>query len=154
MADLRPSRVRKRRRQNGDSQVARAENLAMIGVLSAARQALVSTGLAPEEEGELQRDPLIWMKRFFCRNLRSARRGAAPRPSGMTCEHLQPILESDRGHRSLVPCLLVLRMGRFAALKKPQGGVRGIWSAMCFGGSLPEQSRNCAVAPERAAAPF
>ena len=32
----------------------------------------------------------------FCRNLRSARRGAAPDPSGMTCEHLQPLLESER----------------------------------------------------------
>ena len=29
----------------------------------------------------------------FCCNVRNARKGAAPGPSGMTCEHLQPILE-------------------------------------------------------------
>ena len=40
------ARIRKRRRQNNNSQVARAENLTMIGELSAARQALESNGLA------------------------------------------------------------------------------------------------------------
>ena len=44
------ARVRERRRQNGDSQVARAENSAMIGDLSATRQALESTGLVPGQE--------------------------------------------------------------------------------------------------------
>ena len=115
------ARIRKRRRQINNSQVARAENLAMIGELSAARQALESNGLAPGNRNTLNelrnrerrpptaREPLppevasrVPERPFdldeevFCRNLRSARRGAAPGPSGMTCEHLQPILESDR----------------------------------------------------------
>ena len=47
------ARVRKRRRQNSDSQVTIAENLAMIGELSAARQALESTGLAPGNRSTL-----------------------------------------------------------------------------------------------------
>ena len=47
-------RVRKRRRQNCDSQVTRAEKLAIIGELSATRQALESTGLR-EREREVRR---------------------------------------------------------------------------------------------------
>ena len=43
----------KRRRQINNSQVARAENLAMIGELSAARQALESNGLAPGNRNTL-----------------------------------------------------------------------------------------------------
>ena len=83
----------------------------------------------------------------FCRNLRRARRGAAPGPSGMTCEHLQPFLESDRDTGLL--CHQVLRMGRLTALKKPQGRSEGLWSAMCFDGSLQEQSRNKVAAGKR-----
>ena len=48
-----PARIRKRRRQINNSQVARAENLAMIGELSAARQALESNGLAPGNRNTL-----------------------------------------------------------------------------------------------------
>ena len=93
----------------------------MMGELSAARQALESAGLAPGDKNTLNalrnparrhaapREPLLPeimtmtpARLFdldddtFCRNLRNARRGAAPGPSGMTCEHLQPLLESDR----------------------------------------------------------
>ena len=86
----------------------------MIGEVSAARQALESTGLAPGNRSTLNelrnrerrpptaREPLPPERPFdldeevFCRNLRSARRRAAPGPSGMTCENLQRILESDR----------------------------------------------------------
>ena len=109
-------RIRKRRRQNNDSQVARAETFAMIGELSAARQALESSGLVPgnrntlnelrnrerrpptarellppEVASRVPERPFDLDEEVFCRNLRSARRGAAPGPSGMTCEHLQPI---------------------------------------------------------------
>ena len=37
----------------------------------------------------------------FCRNLRSSRRGAAAGPSGMTTEHLRPLLEDVRGMKLL-----------------------------------------------------
>ena len=75
----------------------------------------------------------------FVSNIRSAKRGAAPGPSGLTTEHLHPILENDssltalfrvgvlfsRGH---VPpgALEALRLGRITALAKPDGGIRGI----------------------------
>ena len=74
-------------------------------------------------------DPLS----FFC-----VLRGAAPGPSGMTSDHLFPLLESD--HDSDLFCqvgllatgnipkevLEGLRLGRLTALCKPDGGVRGI----------------------------
>ena len=89
-------------------------------------------GLEPEESVRLDEDQ-------FAKNIRSARRGAVPRPSGMTSEHLFPILESDRTLASVcqvagflaraeVPLsiLSALRLGRMTALRKPCGGVRGI----------------------------
>ena len=99
------ARVRKRRRQ-GDGRAVRAEKLAMMGELSSARQALESMGVAPGDQNTLNalrsperrlrapRAPLpqelremVPDRKFeldeecFCRNL-SARRGAAPGPSG------------------------------------------------------------------------
>ena len=155
------ARVRKRRRHTADDKGARAERLAMMGELSAARQALESTGLAagdrttlnslrnperrpvaplpPELMTMMPRRPFDLDEDVFCRNLRSARRGAAPGPSGMSCEHLQPLLESEGDMASMcqvatllarddvVPSpLRILRMGRVTALRKPDGGVRGI----------------------------
>ena len=115
------ARVRKRRRQHSDGSAMRAERLAMLGELSAARQALESTRIAlgdrntlsalrnparrpaapkepvpPELMAMMPGRPFDLDDDTFCRNLRSARRGAAPGPSGMTCEHLQPLLESER----------------------------------------------------------
>ena len=86
----------------------------------------------------------------------------------MTCEHLQPILESDRDTgllchvallvaRGCVPqvALQVLRMGRLTALKKPQGGVGGIVVSDVFRRTIARTiAKRCAVAAERAAAPF
>ena len=71
--------------------------------------------------------------------LRKARRGAAPGPSGMTSDHLFPLLSSE-GDSELfaqvgsllangnVPDTIIqaLRLGRLTALSKPDCGVRGI----------------------------
>ena len=78
------------------------------------------------------------MKTFFV-GICGVQGGAAPGPSGMSCEHLQPLLESERDMASLcqvatllargdvVPSALrILRMRRVTALRKPDGGVRGI----------------------------
>ena len=78
----------------------------------------------------------------FGRNLRSARRGVAGGPSGMTCEHLRPLLDEGKAMQLLfklgenlarahVPLVAVsmVRSGRLTALSKPDGGVRGIVSA-------------------------
>ena len=111
------ARVRKSRRHHPDGKAARAEKLAMMGELSAARQALESAGVAPERQEHVEHpqesraqtrrtegatrsrivdsgspEAIRTRPRCFCVNLRSARRGAAPGPSGMTCEHLQPFL--------------------------------------------------------------
>ena len=71
--------------------------------------------------------------------LRRARRGAAPGPSGVTSDHLYPVLESEAASELLtqvaslfavgqVPhhILEAIRLGRLTALQKPDGGVRGI----------------------------
>ena len=90
----------------------------MMGELSAARQALESARGCARVQEHVERSeepgtpsahsqgatssrvddcyacPFDLANTTFCRNLRSARRGAARGPSGMTCEHLQPLLES------------------------------------------------------------
>ena len=75
----------------------------------------------------------------FARNLRSARRGAAGGPSGMTVEHLQPLLDAPRDlqrfvhvaerlSRAQIPPSVreAIRLGRLTALQKADGGIRGI----------------------------
>ena len=75
----------------------------------------------------------------FLTCLRKARRGAAPGPSGMTSDHLFPVLEREADSQLLAKvgsCLAVgnvpdeiidaIRLGRITALSKPDGGVRGI----------------------------
>ena len=69
----------------------------------------------------------------------STRRGAATGPSGMTADHLQPVLDTARDTslflhfatvlaRGQAPVAAVegVRMGRITALKKPGGGIWGI----------------------------
>ena len=86
----------------------------------------------PEEPFELDFDR-------FARNIRSARRKAAGEPSGMTAEHLRPLLENDRDIAKLrdfasimaredVPDRIdpAVQLGRITALQKPGGGERGI----------------------------
>ena len=116
--------VRRRRREAGshlERRAARAEKLVALGDLSAGRQALEGAAIAlgtmrtlaaltdprkrpreprsPLDEDLLTHDPVVPymmdMKKLLA-NVRSARRGAAPGPSGMTVEHLRSLLESDR----------------------------------------------------------
>ena len=160
------AKVRASRRSGRDdikSRVRRAETLVHLGELSAGRQALDGAEVAPgnlatlaqltnpERRPPVPRDPLSGSATavperpfeldpvLFCRNVRSARRGAAPGPSGMSVEHILGLVESDhdmdifcsfativsQGH---VPrgVLEGLRMGRVTALRKPDGGIRGI----------------------------
>ena len=135
-----------------------------MGELSSARQALQGPSLAPGTEATLNplrnpekrprvpREPLprelvshVPAFQFnldadqFARNVRSARRGAAGGPSGMTVEHLQPLLTvprdvrafhhvAERLSRGQVPSSIrdAIRLRRLTALRKPNGGVRGI----------------------------
>ena len=76
---------------------------------------------------------------LFCKNVRSARRGATTGTSGMAVEHLLGLVESDHdlevfaSFARLVSQGCVLRgvlegfrLGRVTALQKPDGGIRGI----------------------------
>ena len=142
----------------------RAAALAHLGELSAAARALTAEPLAPGNEETLQelRDParrpqvprvpvpeavlqhqpsepvrLSWGA--FVSNVRRARRGAAPGPSGCTNEHLRLLLETEEDMQLLhhaaqrlalrdVPDTIAraLRLGRMVALRKPNGRVRGL----------------------------
>ena len=75
----------------------------------------------------------------FVNNLRRARRGAAPGPSGCTNERLRLLLDSEEDMQLLhhaaqrlalsdVPEVIAtaLRLGRMVALRKPNGRVRGL----------------------------
>ena len=86
----------------------------------------------PEEDLNLDVDALL-------QNLRTARRGAAAGPSGMTAEHRKPLLAdtvctrlfgevAGQFARGLMPeeVLQPVKLGRMSALPKPDGGVRGI----------------------------
>ena len=139
----------------------RAQMLVMMGEVSSGRRALEGAPLAPGNDATLAqlrrrpqepREPLpqeITGRRaespfsldhnLFTQNLRCARRGAAAGPSGVTAEHLKPILDSARDAellcqaaellaRASIPeeVLRAIRIGRMTALQKPTGGVRGI----------------------------
>ena len=154
-------RRRRNRRSEDDitRRVNRAESLVHMGELSSARQALEGASLAPGSDATLNalRDP-VKRPRFprrpipqelvslvpevefnlddfrFARNLRSAKKGAAGGPSGMTVEHLQPLLGHPRDLRNFIrvceqlsrarvphPIREAIRLGRFTALQKPSG---------------------------------
>ena len=116
---------RKRRRQRPDDELKRraerAIALVQMGELSSGRQALEGASLAPgtrqtlgalrdpNRRPPLPRDPLPQFIREhqpsvsfaldeqrFASNLRSARRGAAAGVSGMTTDHLRPVLDNIR----------------------------------------------------------
>ena len=161
----RTAAVRKRRRGlDQDRKAARAESLLVVGELSSTRQVLESADLAPGNLSTLRaftdpekRPPLPGeapprelLARMpdtpfqldedkLAHNIRKARRGAAPGPSGMTNEHLFALLESEddvslftqfagilaRG--DITPnAVEVIRRGGMSALRKASGGVRGI----------------------------
>ena len=118
------ARQRQRRRRRGDdleSRVIRAENLVHVGELSSARQALEGDAVAPGTQATLDKlqgvqrrppqprealppeiarfqPPTLFQldEKQFGRNLRSARRGVAGEPSGVTCEHLRPLLDEGK----------------------------------------------------------
>ena len=149
-------------------------SLVRVGELSSARQALEGASLAPGTLATLgifpnrrlrvPRVPLSEEVQHaaparlfeldaveFLTNLRKARRGAAPGPSGMTSDHLFPVLESLAVSELLVQVashlavgrvpeeiIEVIRLGRLTALSKPDGGVRGIVVATFSEGWLPE----------------
>ena len=161
-AAIRRRRIR-HRSDNVLGRVARAEALVQVE-LSSARQVLEGAQLAPGFHQTLQQlrdqsnrpsEPRVLVppevinhrhqSQFdldgdrFLRNLRSARRGAAAGPSGMTVEHLQPLLDHSKDakqftqvaellSRAEVPASVrdAVRLGRLTALRKPDGGVRGI----------------------------
>ena len=134
-----------------------------MGDLSAARNALEGAELAPGNRNTLEalRDPEKRPERLrrpippallelrgeafrldrdrFLQVLRTARKGAAGGVSGMTAEHLRPMLESpvdsellfhlasDLAEASIPEEVLqVIRLGRMTAFRKASGGVRGI----------------------------
>ena len=125
------SSVRRRRRHRPDDvrdRASRALRLAQLGELSAARQALEGAQLAPGDLTTLRaltdpdrrppvpREPLTeevataqpvtpfeFDPSEFLLCLRTARRGAAPGPSGMTSDHLFPTLGVRPRFRSVLP---------------------------------------------------
>ena len=156
------ARRRKRRREGGLAQrLSRAEALVHLGELSSARQALEGADLAPGNEetlNALRRRPAMprdaippeltrhvpeVLSRLdegqLNKNSRSAKRGAAPGPSGMTVEYLHPLFDHSGDLRLFVAAAEVLargqvpesiqtavKLGRMIALSKTDGGVRGI----------------------------
>ena len=103
-----------------DQRADRAEHMVCMGELSAAHMALDGDPIAPGNDATLQalqdplkrprapREPLPRVvedhqpaglvdldQDRLLRNIRCARRGAAGGPSGMTAEHLHPLLDSE-----------------------------------------------------------
>ena len=166
LAAVQPQVKRRRRPAPNcpDVRAERAHRLTQLGELSAARHALEGDPPAPGNNATLQllRDPerrptaprgplapelaghqpdsLVDLEKDrLLKNLRSARRRAVGRPSGMTADHMRPVLDSERDGESFwrvceefgragTPDEVVqaLRMGRMRALQKSSGGVRGI----------------------------
>ena len=160
-------RARARRRSDGDDiqkRVRRAFHMVQLGEVSAGRQALEGASLAagdqktlnalrdptrrpavsrdsvPDDIAGLQpEEPFVLDQDMFLHNVRTARKGAAPGPSGMTADHMRPLVEHSGAARALshgaslmaqarIPeeIMSAIRCGRMIALQKPDGGVRGI----------------------------
>ena len=149
---------------SGDARARRAVHLAHLGELSAARQALTADPLAPstdatfeqlsdpsrrppEPYGPLAPDLLDWEppspvaldSRALLSNLRRARKGAAPGPSGFTAEIARVVLDDEESSQAFVDVATLLAqaqippailpafgLGRVVALTKPSGGTRGL----------------------------
>ena len=184
---------RRRRDRTGgldlERRALRAETLIQMGELSSARQALERADLAKGDRHTLglltdvnrrpdrPRDPLpeeltacepMAMfdldEQLFSRNLRSSRRGAVGGPSGVTTEHLRPLLDDVRGMqlftalgsrlaKALVPQVAVdlIRVGRVTA---SDGGVRGIVAGDVIRRLVARtMSQQLSEAVERATAP-
>ena len=181
-------RRRQRRSTDPDAHRARrALQFVQMGELSSGRQALEGAELAlgnrntldqlrqrldrPREPiPELPRDtPLFNLdEKMFNRNVRSAKKGAAAGPLGMTCDHLRPLLDSNPNmhllfvvgemfSRGQIPHNIVqlVKLGRMTALRKKDGGVRGIVAGEVIRRLVARtiaQQLNSAAAP--ATAPF
>ena len=134
---------RRRRAQDDDDEAkraARALSLVQVGDLSAARQALEGTSMAPRTSAKLralsdpERRPPV-PREGLSREVQQAE----PAERFETSDHLLTLLESE-GDSELftrvgsllavarVPHVILeaIRLGRLTALSKPDGGVRGI----------------------------
>ena len=102
----------------------------------------------------------------FLRNLRSARRGAAGGPSGVTVEHVQPLLDHNKDAKlfcqvggipfqSAGSCFGSRRhqVGQ-ADREKPDGGVRGIVAGDVVRRLVARTMSQQLMDVERATAPF
>ena len=103
------------------------------------RPARIRQPLPPQVTDHMPDRPFELEEYRFAQVLRSSRKGAAAGPSGMTADHLRPVLENPRDThllftlgeklaRAEIPDSIVgaIRLGRLTALQKPSGGVRGI----------------------------
>ena len=145
---------------NFEQRTRRARQLVHQGELSAARQALTAGPLAPSTAATRdpdRRPPQPYqdfpqhLREFhppappnipptqLLTNLRRARKGAAPGPSGFTAEVLRLVLDDDATTQHFVAVATSLAkaevphqvsqaigLGRVVALQKPNGRVRGI----------------------------
>ena len=149
---------------DAEARARRATHLAHLGELSAARQALLADPLAPPTQGTFEAlsnaerrppepytpvdpdlaawdppVPVVLNRVALLANLRRARKGAAPGPSGLTAEMLRVVLDDADASQSFsdvasqlacarVPDDIVpaLGLGRVVALSKPNGGTRGL----------------------------
>ena len=186
-------RIRQARADSVELRAERAQAFAQLGELSSARQALEGPCLAPSNLATLRaltypdrrppqpRDPLPQSVRDhqataafrldsegFLRNVRCAKKGAAGGLSGMTVEHLRPLLERPNDAELLsslaqelaeastpLSVVAVLRRGRITALQKPSGGVRGIVVGEVFRRLVARtMAQQLALSVEDATSPF
>ena len=103
----------------------------------------------------------------FNKNLRSSKKGAAPGPSGMTTDHLRPLLPDHRGLHLILPdqrevgarrsaggCGEHHQMGRLTALSKPDGRGRVVAGDVVRRLVARTLSQQLSPAVERATSPF
>ena len=186
-------RIRSNFSESVERRAERDQQLANLGELSSARLALEGSALAPGNLATLRsltnparrparpREPMPQSvadhlatgvfsldSEGFLQNLRVSKKGAAGGLSGMTVEHLRPLLERPADAELL--CSLgqelaeastpssmvdVLRRGRITTLQKPDGGVRGIVVGEVFRRLVARtMAQQLSSAVEEATAPF
>ena len=122
------------------AELALGSRLTLNTLQDQSKETLRCTGAHPPPLANLRpRVPFALDGDMLARNLRSAKRGASGGPSGMTVEHLHPLFDHTRDSqlffqaaellaRAQVPPSIkeAIRLGPLTALRKLDGGVRGI----------------------------
>ena len=119
--------------------LASANQDTLLQLTDASRRTVKPYGPLGSEILDFQPDAPVALDRTALANLRRARKGAAPGPTGLTAEMLRLVLDAEESPQAFgdvavflarasvpEPIAAALAIGRLVAVRKPNGGTRGL----------------------------